>query len=187
MGRIVVTEFISLDGVIEAPGGGDGFEHAGWTFQFDAGEAGGRFKVDEVMNAESLLLGRATYDDMAAAWPLVEGDFADRMNALPKHVVTSTPGLPAWSNSAVLEGDVAESVSALRRAAGGDVLVFGSAMLVQTLVENDLVDELRLMLFPIVLGSGKRLFGTTTATKRLHLAETRSFGDGISLLVLRSA
>ena len=189
MGRIVVTEFISLDGVIEDPGGAEDFEHGGWTFKFEQGEEGQRFKFQEVLDAESLLLGRVTYDHFAAAWPTMEGTgaFGERMNGMPKHVVSSTLTDPDWNNSHVLGGDLVEEVTRLREASGGDVLVGGSAQLVQALVANDLVDELRLMVFPIVLGSGKRLFGDAPSPAILQLADSRPVGpDGIVVLTYRA-
>jgi dihydrofolate reductase len=187
MGRIVVTEFISLDGVIEAPGGGEDFEHGGWTFEIDRGEEGDKFKLDEALDAEALLLGRATYAGFAAAWPSVEGEFADKFNSMPKYVVSSTLEVAEWNNSTVLKGDVVEEVSKLRQGTDGDIVVHGSAQLVQTLLEHDLVDELRLMVFPIVLGSGKGLFGETSAKKRLQLADSRTVGDGIAILIYEPA
>src|SRR4051794_32151247 len=163
MGRIVVTEFISLDGVIEAPGGGEEYKHGGWTFEIDRGDEGDQFKLDETMNSAALLLGRRTYEGFADAWPQREGEFADKFNNMPKYVVSSTLKDPEWTNTTVLEGDVAEAVTKLREEGpDGEILVAGSAQLVQTLLENDLVDELRLMVFPVVLGSGKRLFGETS-------------------------
>lgn len=182
MGRIVVTEFISLDGVIEAPGGGEGFAHAGWTFEIPRGEEGDKFKLDEVMDAEAQLLGRVTFEGFAAAWPSMQGPFADKFNSMPKYVVSSTLESPEWNNSTVLKGDVAEEVSKLRESLDGDVLVAGSAQLVQALLEHDLVDELRLMVFPVVLGQGKRLFGTTSDKKRLRLADSKIVGEGIAIL-----
>jgi dihydrofolate reductase len=187
MGRIVVTEFVSLDGVMEAPGGGEGFEHAGWTFEIPRGEEGDKFKLDEVMDAEAQLLGRVTFEGFAAAWPSMQGPFADKFNSMPKYVVSSTLESPEWNNSTVLKGDVVQEVSELRESLGGNVLVAGSAQLVQTLVEHDLVDELRLMVFPVVLGRGKRLFGTTSDKKRLQLAESKIVGDGIAILIYRPA
>jgi dihydrofolate reductase len=182
MGRIVVTEFVSLDGVIEAPGGGEDFKHAGWTFEIDRGEEGDRYKLDETMAADALLLGRRTYEAFAAAWPSMTGEFADKFNGMPKYVVSSTLEDPKWNNSTVLSGDVVEEVSKLRREADGDVQVHGSAQLVQTLVENGLVDELHLMVFPVVLGSGKRLFGETSDKHRLRLADSQTVGDGVLIL-----
>jgi dihydrofolate reductase len=183
MGKIVATEYVSLDGVVEAPGGGEDFEHAGWSFEVDRGEEFEKFKLDETLNAEALLLGRVTYDGFAAVWPSMEGELADKFNAMPKYVVASTLEDPEWNNSTVLEGDVVEEVSRLRQATGGDIVVHGSPQLVQTLLEHDLIDELRLMVFPVVLGKGKRLFGETSDKKRLRLADSRTVGDGIAILV----
>ena len=183
MGKIVATEYVSLDGVAEAPGGGEEFEHAGWTFEIDRGPEGDKFKLDETLNSEALLLGRVTYEGFAAAWPSMEGEFADRFNAMPKYVVSSTLENPEWNNSTVLKGDVVEEVSRLRRAPGGDIVVHGSPQLVQTLLEHDLIDELRVMVFPVVLGTGKRLFGDTSDKKRLRLTDSRTVGDGIAILI----
>ncbi len=182
MGRIVVTEFISLDGVMEAPGGGENFKHGGWTFKINRGEDGDKFKLDETLNSEALLLGRVTYQGFAAAWPSMTGEFADKFNSMPKYVVSSTLQDPSWNNSTVLKGDVVASVSQLKQSIGGDIVVHGSAMLVQTLLEHDLVDELRLMVFPVVLGSGKRLFGETTNKKSLQLVESKIVGDGVAIM-----
>jgi len=187
MGRIVVTEFVSLDGVVEAPGGGEDFKYGGWTFEINRGEEGDRFKLDETMASEALLLGRRTYEGFAAAWPSREGDFADKFNTMPKYVVSSTLEEPEWNNSTVLKGDVAEEVAKLRREQDGDIVVHGSPRLVQTLLENDLVDELRLMVFPVVLGSGKRLFGDTSDKKPLRLVDSRTVGDGVAILTYEPA
>ena len=187
MGRIVVTEFVSLDGIMEAPGGGEGYEHAAWTFEVSRGEEGDRFKLEEALNAEALLLGRVTYEGFAAAWPSMQGEFADKFNSTPKYVVSSTLKDPAWNNSSVLDGDVVEEVTALRKQPGGDIVVNGSAQLVQTLAKNDLVDELRLMVFPVLLGSGKRLFGATSDKKSLRLADSKIVGDGIAILTYQAA
>ena len=178
MGRIVVTEFISLDGVVEDPGGSEDFEYGGWSFEFDRGEEGGKFKVDETMRSEAQLLGRVTYEGFADAWPSREGEFADRFNTMPKYVVSSTLSNPEWQNTTVLEGDPVEAVSKLRQETDGDLLVAGSVQLVQTLIEHDLVDELRLMVFPVVLGAGKRLFGETSDKKTFALVESKAVGDG---------
>jgi dihydrofolate reductase len=183
MGRIVVTEFVSLDGVMEAPGGGEEFERAGWTFEVDRGTEGDEFKLDEARRSEALLLGRRTNEGFAAAWPTVEGEFGDKFNSMPKYVVSSTLDNPEWHNSTVLKGDVVEDVSNLCEAIDGDVVVHGSAQLVQTLLENDLVDEMRLMVFPVVLGAGKRLFGPTTAKKPFRLTDSKTVGDGIAILI----
>jgi dihydrofolate reductase len=187
MGRIVVTEFVSLDGVMEGPGGGEGFKHAGWTFKIDRGKEGDKFKLAETLNSEALLLGRVTYEGFAAAWPSVKNEFADKFNSMPKYVVSSTLEKAAWNNSTVLREGVVEEVSRLRKVLDGDIVVHGSAQLVQTLIEHDLVDELRLMVFPVILGSGKRLFGDTSDKKRLRLAESKTVGDGITILIFRSA
>jgi dihydrofolate reductase len=187
MGRIVVTEFISLDGVIEAPGGGEGYRHDGWTFEIDRGDDGNQFKVDETMSAAALLLGRRTYDGFAAAWPEREGEFADKFNTMPKYVVSSTLRDPQWHNSTVLAGDLVEEVTRLTQEVDGDIVVAGSAQLVQALIEHDLVDELRLMVFPVVLGTGKRLFGETSDKKRLRLASSSVVGDGVAIQIYTRA
>jgi dihydrofolate reductase len=187
MGRIVVTEFVSLDGVIEDPGGAEGFEHGGWSFEISRGEEGDKFKLDEASSSDALLLGRVTYEGFAAAWPSREGEFADKFNTMPKYVVSSTMGEPEWNNSTVLRGDVAEEVAKLKQEQDGDIVVHGSARLVQTLVTNDLVDELRLMVFPVVLGSGKRLFGETSDKKPLQLVDSKVVGDGVAILIYEPA
>ncbi len=185
MGRIVVTEFVSLDGVMEDPGGDGNFKHKGWTFKFNRGEAGDKFKLDETRDSEALLLGRVTYEGFAAAWPSRDGEFADKLNSMPKYVVSSTLDKARWNNSTVLKGDVLHEVSKLKQRVGGNVVVHGSAQLVQTLLANDLVDELRLMVFPVVLGSGKRLFGATSDQKRMQLVESKTVGDGIAILIYK--
>jgi dihydrofolate reductase len=179
MGRIVVSEFVSLDGVIEAPGGGEDYRHGGWSFEIDRGPEGDRFKLDETIQAEALLLGRVTYEGFAAAWPTMQGEFADKFNSMPKYVISSTLEQPEWNNTTVLGGDLVDEVSKLRESVSGDVVVHGSARLVQGLLEHDLVDELRLMVYPVVLGSGKRLFGKTTDKTRVRLTDTQLVGDGI--------
>jgi dihydrofolate reductase len=187
MGRIVVTEFVSLDGVMEDPGGGEDFEHGGWSFKFDRGDEGNKFKTDETMDAAALLLGRRTYEGFAQAWPSRGGEFADKFNSMPKYVVSSTLNDPEWTNTTVLDGDPRESVRRLRDEVDGDAIVHGSAQLVQSLLEHDLVDELRLMVFPVVLGSGKRLFGATSDSKTLRLASSQAVGDGVLCLVFERA
>jgi dihydrofolate reductase len=187
MGRIVVTEFMSLDGVVEDPGGAEDFKYGGWSFEFARGEEGDKFKLDEALDSEALLLGRVTYEGFAAAWPSRDGEFADKFNDMPKYVVSSTLEDPEWNNSTVLRGDVAEEVSKLKQAQDGDIVVHGSAQLVQTLLERDLVDELRLMVFPVVLGSGKRLFGDTSDKKGLRLADSKTVGDGVAILIYEPA
>jgi dihydrofolate reductase len=187
MGRIVVTEFVSLDGVMEDPGGSEDFKYGGWSFEFDRGEDGDKFKLDETLEAEALLLGRATYEGFAAAWPSREGEFADKFNSMPKYVVSSTLENPDWSNTTVLKGDVAQEVSGLRERIDGPIVVHGSAQLVQTLLDDGLVDELRLMVFPVVLGAGKRLFGDTSDKTRLRLTDSKMVGDGVAILVYQAA
>jgi dihydrofolate reductase len=182
MGRIVITEFVSLDGVVEDPGGSENFRHGGWSFEIDSGE-GMQFKLDEAMSSEALLLGRVTYEGFAEAWPSREGEFADKFNSMPKFVISSTLEDAAWNNSTILKGDVAEEVAKLKQEQDGDIVVHGSVRLVQTLVERDLVDELRLMVFPVVLGSGKRLFGETSDKKRLRLVDSKVVGDGVLILI----
>ena len=182
MGKIVVTEFVSLDGVMEDPGGSENFKHGGWTFQIDRGEEGDKFKLDETMAAKAQLLGRRTYEGFAEAWPQREGEFADMFNNMPKYVVSSTLKDPDWSNTTVLSGDLAEEVSKLRDEIDGDILVAGSAQLVQGLIDKGLVDELRLMVFPVVLGSGKRLFGETGDKQSLKLTNSQFVGDGVAIL-----
>ena len=183
MGRIVVTEFVSLDGVIEDPGGTENFQHGGWSFEIARGDAGDKFKLDETVSSDALLLGRVTYEGFAAAWPSREGEFADKFNTMPKYVVSSTLDEPEWNNSTVLGGELPEEVGKLRDRHEGDVVVHGSAQLVQALLEHGLVDELRLMVFPVVLGSGKRLFGETSDKKPLRLVESKTVGDGVTILV----
>ena len=189
MGRIVVTEFVSLDGVMEDPGGAEGYEHGGWSFQVSRGDEGDKFKLDELVDAEAQLLGRVTYEGFAKAWPSItdEAGFAEKMNSMPKYVVSSTLTNPEWQNTTVLSGDVAEEVSKLKQEVDGNILVAGSARLVQALIDHDLVDELRLMVYPVVLGSGKRLFGTTSDKKALRLADSKVVGDGVQILVYESA
>ena len=187
MGRIVVTEFVSLDGVMEAPGGGEDFEHAGWSFEFERGAEGDKFKLDETLSAEALLLGRRTYEGFAAAWPSRDGEFADKFNMMPKYVVSSTLTDPEWNNSTVVSGDVPAAIAKLKRDEEGDIVVHGSAQLVQALIEHDLVDELRLMMFPVILGSGKRVFGETSDKKAWRLVDSQVVGDGVSILVYQPA
>jgi dihydrofolate reductase len=184
MGKIVVTEFISLDGVIEAPGGGEDYRHAGWTFEIERGAEGDRFKLDELIEAEVQLLGRVTYEGFAAAWPQIEDEagFAEKMNGMPKYVVSSTLERAGWQNTTVLSGDPARSVAVLKAEVDGVILVAGSATLVKSLIEHDLVDELRLMVFPVLLGEGKRLFPEGEAKHPLKLVEAKTVGDGISLV-----
>ena len=188
MGRIVVTEFVSLDGVMEDPGGSEHSKHGAWTFKFNRGEEGNKFKVDEVNNAEVQLLGRVTYEGFAQAWPQRSGDpFSEKFNSMPKYVVSGTLKKADWNNSTILKGDVVDEVSKLKQKVHGDILVSGSARLVQTLIANDLVDQLNLMVFPVILGSGKRLFGETSPPKTLQLAESKTVGDGVAIMIYKPA
>ena len=174
MGRIVVSQFITVDGVMEDPGGSEGMERGGWAFQFNRGEDGDKFKLDEVMESTALLLGRKTYEGFAAAWPSREGDFADKFNTMPKYVVSSTLSDPEWSNSTVIGTD---DLAKLKDDEDGVVLVNGS---------RRLVDEYRLMVFPVVLGSGKRVFGDTSASKVLSLVDSKPVGpEGVVVLTYR--
>jgi dihydrofolate reductase len=183
MGRLVVSEFITVDGVVEDPGG-EGFERGGWAFRFDRGSEGDRFKLEEVMAAEALLLGRVTYEGFARAWPERSDQvgFAEKMNSMPKYVASRTLREPRWSNSKVLEGDVTDAVRKLKHKVDSELLVNGSVALAQTLLEHDLVDELRLMVFPVVLGAGKRLFGQTNAEIRLRQVESRPAGETLIVI-----
>jgi dihydrofolate reductase len=187
MGRIVVTEFMSLDGVVEDPGGAEDYKHGGWSFEFDRGDEGDKFKLDEASESDALLLGRVTYEGFADAWPSREGEFADKFNQMPKYVVSSTLSDPEWTNSTVIDGDLPGEIARLKEQIDGDIVVHGSPTLAQALIENDLVDELRLMVFPVVLGDGKRLFGETSDKKTLTLADSQVVGDGVSILVYRPA
>jgi dihydrofolate reductase len=187
MGRIVVSEFVSLDGVMEAPGGGEGYKHAGWTFTVNRGPEGDKFKLDETLQADALLLGRVTYEGFAAAWPAMQGVFADKFNSMPKYVISSTLRDPEWNNTTVLDGDVAQEVAKLRRSPVGDIVVHGSGQLVQALLAQNLVDELRLMLFPVVLGSGKRLLGDSSEKHSLRLTDCKTVGEGIAILTYGQA
>ena len=185
MGRVVVTEFVSLDGIMEDPGGAEDFKYGGWAFEFSRGDEGEQFKLDETRESEALLLGRVTYEGFAQAWPTRTGEFADLFNNMPKYVVSSTLEQPAWTNTTVLSGDVAEEVTNLKEKLDGNIVVHGSAQLAQFLLENDLVDELRLMIFPVVLGTGEKFFGSTSSKKPLQLADVRTVGDGVAIMIYR--
>jgi dihydrofolate reductase len=188
VGKIVVTEFVSLDGVMEDPGGAEDFKHSGWSFEIDRGDEGNQFKLDETLGSDALLLGRVTYQGFADAWPSRDGEFADKFNGMPKYVVSKTLKDPEWNNSTVLSGDLTEEVSKLKQEVDGNIVVHGSAQLVQALLERDLVDELRLMVFPVVLGAGKRLFGDTSDKKRLRLTESKTAGnDGVTIQIYEPA
>jgi dihydrofolate reductase len=183
MGKVVVSQFVTVDGVMEDPGGAEDFERGGWAFQFERGPEGDKFKLDEVMAAEALLLGRVTYEGFAAAWPSRTGEFADKFNTMPKYVVSSTLENPEWSNSTVIsEAEVAQ----LKERHDGDILVNGSAQLVDALARHDLVDEYRLMVFPVVLGAGKRLFAEGLERIPLQVVDLRQTGE-VVILTLRRA
>ena len=178
MSRIVVSQFVTVDGVVEDPGGAESFEHGGWAFQFERGPDGDKFKLDEVMGSDALLLGRVTYEGFAAAWPSREGEFADKFNTMPKYVVSSTLDNPEWNNSTVIGLD---DLSGLRDRHEGDILVNGSVQLVQALVTRGLVDEYRLMVFPVILGSGKKLFADDGVRQSLSVLESRPAGEVVIL------
>jgi dihydrofolate reductase len=181
MAKLIVTEFVTLDGVMEAPGGEPTHPHTGWVFDY-IGPEQEQYKLDETLEAESLLVGRVTYEGFSAAWPQYEGDFADKMNSMPKYVVSSKLSEPlAWNNSTLVKGDVADEVAKLKQRDRGPILVAGSATLVHSLIENDLVDELRLMVFPVAIGGGKRVFPDSRQKKGFQLADTQTFPSGVSV------
>jgi dihydrofolate reductase len=182
MAKLIVSQFVTIDGVVEDPGGSENHERGGWAFQFDRGSEGDQFKLDEVMNADALLLGRTTFEGFAEAWPGREGEFADKFNTMRKYVVSTTLTDPEWNNSTVISGDVAGEVRRLKDSGGGDILVNGSVQLVQELHAHGLIDEYRLMVFPVVLGSGKRLFGDQDASRKLRLTESRPAGETLILI-----
>jgi dihydrofolate reductase len=187
VGRIIVTEFVSLDGVMEDPGGSEDFKYGGWSFEFSRGDEGDKFKLDETFDSAALLLGRSTYEGFAEAWPSRDGEFADRFNSMPKYVVSSTLKDPEWTNTTVLDGDVKQAVAKLKDEVDGNIVVHGSAQLAQTLLDLDLVDEVRLMVFPVVLGAGKRFFGDTSDKKPLRLTDSKIVGDGVAILIYEPA
>jgi dihydrofolate reductase len=184
MGKIVVSENVTLDGVVQDPTGDEGFRHGGWFEQIGDKDREGWAKVgfDEARGAEALLLGRRSYEFLAARWPSRSGEWADRLNSLPKYVVSSTLLDPDWNNSTVLKGEAVNEVSKLKQVLEGEILVAASGQLVRTLMEHDLVDELRLMVYPVVLGAGERLFGETSDKKPMRLVDTKTIGDGLALL-----
>jgi dihydrofolate reductase len=187
MGKLVVTEFITLDGVVEDPGGSEGTGHGGWSFRHPAPE-GQQFKLNELREADVQLLGRKTYEGFAAAWPAMEqsaGEFGEKMNDMPKVVVSTTLTDATWRNSTIISGDLAEAVAGLKERYAGDILVAGSLTLVRALAERNLVDEYRLMVHPVLLGGGKRLFGDGFPTADVELAESRKVGPDVLLLVYR--
>jgi dihydrofolate reductase len=188
MGKIVVTEFVSLDGVFEDPGGSENYEYGGWTFEYDRGDEGNTFKLDELMDAKVQLLGRITYEGFAEAWPTREGPFAEKLNNDPKVVVSTTLLEPQWNNTTVISSDVVERLRKLKDETDGSILVAGSGTLVETMLGADLVDELRLMVFPTILGRGRRLFPEGIDRLKFTLAESRTVGpDGVQVQVFRRA
>jgi len=182
MAKIVISENVSLDGVVEDPAGVEGFRRGGWFFETDRGEDGERLTLDKTLATEALLLGRRSYEWFAARWPSRSGELADRLNSLPKYVVSATLKDPDWNNSTVLNGDVVDEVSKLKQELNGEIVIAGSFQLLRTLMEHDLVDELRLKIFPVVLGAGERLFGETSDKKPLRRVGTQTLGDGIAYL-----
>ncbi len=184
MGKIVISTNVSLDGVVQDPTGDEGFRHGGWFGQFGGKdlEAWAKVELEEALGAEALLLGRRSDEWFASRWLSRSGEFADRLNSLPKYVVSSTLEEPRWSNSTVLKGDVVDQVSKLKQELDGDIVVYASYQLGRTLIEHDLVDELRLVVFPVVLGAGERLFGETSDKKSLRLLHTRTIGNGLAFL-----
>jgi dihydrofolate reductase len=182
MGKIVVSENVSLDGVVQDPAGDEGFSRGGWVGPIAAREDVAKAALDEAIGAEAFLLGRRSYEWLAARWPSRSGALADRLNRLPKYVVSSTLEDPAWNNSTVLKGDSVEEVSNLKQELNGEIVVAGSFQLLRTLMEHDLVDELRLKIFPVVLGAGERLFGETSDKKPMRLVDSQTLGEGIAYL-----
>jgi dihydrofolate reductase len=188
MGKLVVTEFVSIDGIFEDPGGSEAYEYGGWTFEYNRGDDGDRFKLDELTEADAHLLGRVTYEGFAAAWPSREGEFADKLNNDPKYVVSTTLENPAWQNTTVISENVPEEIARVKAATEGTVLVAGSGTLVATLLANGLVDELRLMVFPTILGRGKRLFPDGIDRQKFRLVEAKAVGpDGVQIQVYEKA
>ena len=188
MRKVIVSEYVTLDGVMEDPGGGEGTKHGGWSFQFWSEEAA-KFKFDELFASDVLLLGRVTYQGFARAWPAMidEQGFADRMNSLPKFVVSTTLEKLEWNNSKLIKGNIAEEVSKLKQQPGRDIAISGSGELVHTLLQHDLIDELNLLVYPVVLSSGKRLFKDETDMKVLKLVDTKTFSSGIVVLSYQPA
>src|SRR5256714_4325288 len=182
MGKIVVSDNVSLDGVIQDPAGDEGFRVGGWVGRIMDRKELARVTLDEALGSEALLLGRRSYEWFAARWPSRSGEWADRLNSLPKYVVSSTLVDPDWNNSTVLNGEVVNEVAKLKQELDGEIVVYASRQLVPTLMEHDLADELRLMVYPVVLGAGERLFGETSDKKSMRLLDTRTVGDGLAYL-----
>ena len=186
MGKIVVSENVSLDGIIQDPAGDEGFRLGGWVGLIKDSPQLNKLALDEALRAEALLLGRRSYEWLAGRWPSRSGELADRLNSLPKYVVSSTLRDPDWNNSTVLTGDAVDEVSKLKQELNGEIVVPASFQLLRTLVEHDLVDELRLKIFPVVLGAGERLFGETSDKKPMRLIDTQAVADGIAFLTYKS-
>ena len=182
MGKIVVSENVTLDGVIEDPAGVEGFRHGGWVGRITDREEAGKAALDEALGAEALLLGRRSYEFLASLWPARSGALADRLNGLPKYVVSSSLEEPDWNNSTVLKGDPVDEVSKLKQELDGEIVVYASCQLVRTLMEHDLVDELRLMVHPVALGAGERLLDETSDKQPMRLLDNRTVGDSLALL-----
>jgi len=189
MGKIVISTNVSLDGVVQDPDGEEGFRLGGWFAQFGGKDLDewGRISYAEALRTEALLLGRRSDEWFAARWASRPGEWADRLNSLPKYVVSSTLSGPKWTNATVLKGEVADEVSRLKREIDGDIVVYASYQLGRTLIEHDLVDELRLFVFPVVLGGGERLFGETSGNKPMRLIHARTVGDGLAFLTYQPA
>jgi dihydrofolate reductase len=187
MRKIIASEFVTLDGVMEDPGGAEKFERGGWAFKFNRGPEGDQFKLDEVMSSEALLLGRVTYEAFASAWPSRTGEFADKMNGMTKYVVSATLQEPEWHNTRVLKQNVIEEVTQLKSSPGDDILIAGSGKLVNTLVQHNLIDEYRLMVYPVILGKGKRLFEPAGDKLALKLVGSKRVGEGILILTYHTA
>ena len=184
MRKLIVTEFVSLDGVMEAPGGEPGHTHTGWTMDYHDEEQI-RYKLEETLEAEALLIGRVTYESFASAWPERGGDFADKMNAMPKHVVSTTLTDPEWNNTTVISGNVPQEVAKLKEGDRGPIVIAGSRTLVHSLIPHDLIDEFRLMIFPVTVGSGARLWPESPDKMALELADTRKYDSGVVVNVYR--
>ena len=182
MGTIIVSDNVTLDGVIQDPAGDEGFRVGGWVGLIKDSPELNQLALDEAVAAEALLLGRRSYEWLAARWPSRSGELADRLNSMPKYVVSSTLEEPTWNNSTVLEGDALDEVTRLKQELDGEILVPASFQLLRTLMEHDLVDKLRLKLFPVVLGAGERLFGETSDKRPMRLVENQTLADGIAIL-----
>jgi dihydrofolate reductase len=189
--KVVVSEFVSLDGVMEDPGGAEGYKHGGWSFKYRRGPDGDKFKLDELTAADALLLGRLTYEGFAKAWPSVKDEegFGDKMNGIRKYVVSNTlkDRDATWNNTTIIRNDMAAEVAKLKARSGGDLLVYGSARLAQDLAEHGLVDDYRLMVYPVILGGGKRLFADVGKMASLELVDSKPAGDGIVMLTYKAA